>query len=44
MLTNMSKQNRVFIKDVNFLTGFIGSRNVSCRDTSLKITMNRNVE
>jgi hypothetical protein len=40
-LTNMLKQIRVFVKDVNARTEYVASRNAFARGTGLKITMNR---
>jgi hypothetical protein len=40
-LTNVRKQNAVFVKYVNVPTDCIGSRNTSCRGAGLKVTMNR---
>jgi hypothetical protein len=40
-LTNMHKQNAIFVKYVNVPTDCIGRRNISYRGTGLKFTMNR---
>jgi hypothetical protein len=40
-LTNVPKENAIFVKYVNIPTDCIGSRNTSCRGTGLKVTKSR---